>query len=262
MATPTLPVAAPREEAAAPQPSPNVSPEGAGRIEPSLAMPDPQPTPEMSRQRAELRERLSRSASPVLPRAPAAAAPAVTPDKPAEASPERRPLSVRSFATAIQNRGAPLEPQAPAVPAKPPVADAPITASAPPVAPVPSAATREEPAGASMPEPSLEDFLSAELDSELSRDEAPLVVAEKAISERQDEAGPALAPPLVEPAHPPATAAPGASAEIGPDTNRDRRHSPATGEAAAPARKLTLEEEMERLLGDFSFGESDRRDRG
>ncbi|NDV85198.1 hypothetical protein GTW51_00610 [Aurantimonas aggregata] len=257
MATPTLP-AAQREEAAARQPTPAASSQSTGRIEPSLAMPDPQPTPDMSRQRAELRERLSRSPSTSLPRAPAASAPVVTLDKPAEAALERRPLSVRSFATAIQNRGAPLDVQAPVAPPKPAIA--PPVAAAPPVVPVQPAASRDEPAGVATQEPSLEDFLSAELDLELSRDDAPEVSSDAATPSRPEaDNGPASAPQLTEPVPQPISAA---TTTVEPAPEPKRQSTPPAANAESPARKLTLEEEMERLLGDFSFGESDRRDRG
>ncbi|UIJ73512.1 flagellar biosynthetic protein FliO [Aurantimonas sp. HBX-1] len=256
MATPTLPVPAPREESNPPQPS--SPPRSAGRIEPSLTVPEPHPAPDMSPQRAELRDRLNRAAQE-LPRAPAVAAPAATPDRPAEAAPERRPLSVRSFATAIQNRGAAPEPQAPAAPPKPPVVAAPVAAPAPPAPPAPP---QQPPAAAPAPEPSLEDFLSAELDSELSREEAPQASPDRVEEpERQQAPDPAVRSGAAESARP-APAVQETTSPRAPEPSLDTPPSAGGDKAPDPARKLTLEEEMERLLGDFSFGESERRDRG
>lgn len=134
---------------------------------------------------------------------------------------EKRPLSVRSFATVIQARKASYEP---AMPAPPPVPagqrqrDPDLVVPAAVAATVPAAI---DPASAST---SLEDFLSAELDS--SFDDGDWLT----------DAGQPV-PPEAETRRPEVEAAPVVTVD----------------KADTPPRSLTLEEEMERLLGDFDF---------
>jgi hypothetical protein len=249
MATPTLPAVG-LKDAAAPSPAAQKAPPRpleAGRVEPSLSMPDARPqAPDMARQRAEIRDRLNR-------------APAPAPDKETESPPERRPLSVRSFATAIQNRGSAPEQRPPA----PPKAEPAVAAGS-------ATTAREEPifdaaAAAPKPEPSLQDFLSAELDSELSRNEAPFAADAEAESRPARQAAvtaPVAAPdPEAEQETPP-PAPETRAGTIVPEPDRAAPPAAPTPASAEPARKLTLEEEMERLLGDFSFGDSEQRSRG
>jgi flagellar protein FliO/FliZ len=250
MATPTLPVPGPKD-AAAPSPTAQRAPsrpqQASDRVEPSLTMPDPRPqAPDMARQRAEIRDRLNRTPAPAL-------------DKTTESSPERRPLSVRSFATAIQNRGSGPE-QRPPAPAK---AEPAVAVGFPTTA-------REEPnfgaaAAAPKAEPSLQDFLSAELDSELSRDDAPFAADVEAENPPAKQA--AVTAPDVAPDPEPEQNSPAPAPETRAETTVPKLDPAAlaaapTAASAEPARKLTLEEEMERLLGDFSFGDSEQRSRG
>ena len=260
LATPTLPVAAPKDVAVAAPATPQApasSQQDGGRVEPSLTMPEARPTttaPDMTRQRAEIRDRLNRA--PASDVARTQNAPAAETDKAAGTPPERRPLSVRSFATAIQNRGATLEPRAPAVPPIPPIAASPVAPTREETAPGASAA-------APTAEPSLQDFLSAELDAELSRDETfPVARAsdDRVAAQRPTNgAGASMSP---EPERQSGSPAPVTHPSIAAEPDRASLPAAASKPLEEPARKLTLEEEMERLLGDFSFGDNEQRNRG
>nr|WP_232845673.1 hypothetical protein [Aurantimonas marina] len=263
------------------------APSDSGRREPSLAVPEPRPAltnSEAEQPRANLRAQMNRAQSPALDRVQDATAPAIAVDAVDAADrrdPPRQPLSVRSFATAIQNRKAPPEmPQ----PASKPVAtttqnDANPSHSSPdqrdrqPSGPPatglrsPSSsqteATSKHP---SVPEadPSLEDFLSAEIDADFGNDaffadkpdevdpgaDAPRGATQLETSRSQPvPATAAEAPRPLAPA--PAASSVGNGIPPQPDTP--------SRNAAAPV-PLTLEEEMERLLGDFNFGDdSDRK---
>ncbi|MEC5291712.1 hypothetical protein VSX64_13735 [Aurantimonas sp. C2-6-R+9] len=260
-----------------------------GRREPSLAVPDVQRDPMASKAeqpRADLRAQMNRAQSPTLERVQDATAPAIAVDAVDRRDPPRQPLSVRSFATAIQNRKAPPEMPQPA----PKAAEATIPQdnantslagpdqrdrqrSGPPAAggsSTSSSQTEAAPKRPSVPdaEPSLEDFLSAEMDADFGNDAffadkpddgdpgadaprgAPPVEASRS---EPDPATATEAPRVVAPA-PPASSTGGDTpprSAVQPDT------PPRTAAAPVP---LTLEEEMERLLGDFNFGDdSDRK---
>lgn len=138
-----------------------------------------------------------------------------------EETAEKRPLSVRSFATSIQTRKPSFEPTAPApLPAPPPPTDSEPGVSAP--------ASGDGPATGG----GVEDLRSAELDS--------------------DRAGVNL------------------SSIAGPETAKapepvplpDRQPVPAVKADAKEPWALTLEEEMDRLLGDFDFETSGSKKNG
>ena len=158
---------------------------------------------------------------------PAAAEPATPAESasPVEATPDRKPLEVRSFAAAIQAGGRPM-----AAPVQVPVRTAPVPVSRPaePVkiaaaaAPIAVAAPEKAAATGDDAFAGLDDFLSAELDFGLDD-----------VHWNDEPASPA------------------------PEVRVDEP-SPAEKEAEKPARALSLEEEMERLLGDFNFETSDR----
>ena len=282
--------------------------------------------------RLELRQTMNRAQSPSIGSVrDASTSAAATPPR------EPRPLSVRSFATAIQNRKAPAEmpqptgdrerdrepaPEAPQaarpVPATPVAPASPATAEEPremrnpaparqpapavsapaaphtvfrvaPDCPEPAETARQDahPEVASRSEPSLEDFLSAELDSDFGDDsffraheaaepedskikplswdhrparESGAETPRETQHQAEEPVHPAAeAAPVVEPEprEQPAPAAPSRSAprivaEREASRSFDRR--PAGTREASRSQRLTLEEEMERLLGDFSFG--------
>lgn len=260
-----------------------------GRREPSLAVPDVQREPtssEAEQPRADLRAQMNRAQSPALDRVQDATAPAIAVDAADRRDPPRQPLSVRSFATAIQNRKAPPEMPQPA----PRAADAPTPQhdanpsrsgpnqrdrqpSGPPAAGVRSASSSQTEAAAKLPsvpeaDPSLEDFLSAEIDADFGNDaffadkpddvdpgaDAPSGAPQLGAARSQPTSATAAeAPRVVAPAPTAPSAGNGAPprAAYQPDTP--------SRTTAAPV-PLTLEEEMERLLGDFNFGDdSDRK---
>ncbi|MEF2550616.1 hypothetical protein VQ042_04455 [Aurantimonas sp. A2-1-M11] len=339
MATPTA-VRAPEADTTSQDAANNSAP--TGRIEPRFAAARSQPgrpDPDAEMARADLRAQINRSQSPEFSRVQDATAPAVAvspADVPVAA---RQPLSVRSFATAIQQRKAPPEMPPAAAPRPRPASDAPTPGAAtaaatsvgpsrtPPPAPEPRIAPTGDPTPApvatrdSLPEPaapepraektppieaeradpSLEDFLSAELDTDFGDDESEDIVApgssaapaatNTAAPRPDDPAAPRDIPrvelssrpvgssvwpefpkaeaaqpspvpaptieaPRREPMTPPAPASDDAAVETteaqGAETQD--KAAPATADAP-PERRLTLEEEMERLLGDFSLGE-------
>ena len=319
------PAARSAQEAAVPDATPE-----AARAEPAA--------PNSEGARLELRQTMNRAQSPSIGSVrDASISAAATPPR------EPQPLSVRSFATAIQNRKAPAEMPQPAgnreparedpqaaraepartsAPTPRPAAEearatrspAPATQPAPapavsaPTAPLsvsPAAPEKPEPAEPvgqeaqpelpSRSEPSLEDFLSAELDSDfgddsffltpeatepeagkikpLSWDHRPARESEaETVRETQHQVeeqvrpaadvAPAVEPePREEPASSAASrSAPRILAEREASRTFDRR--PAGTREASRSQRLTLEEEMERLLGDFSFGGDGNRKSG
>jgi hypothetical protein len=194
---------------------------------------------------------------------------------------ERRPLSVRSFASAIQGRQAATESAAAVSRPEARVAMPPV----PTEAPAPAAILDETPSAQfvtpvtasaqAMPslqpatswddeEDDLEDFLSAQLDDDLGED----IWNAKEAPEVDPPTPPIIAPAIV--AAPVAAAASAAVAPTVAPPAQARRDPPSLGAApiaepvrneAAPRRQLTLEEEMERLLGDFDLETADRRSR-
>jgi len=357
MATPTA-ARAPNIGAAAAQQDMAAGPAPASRVEPRFAAARSQPepsAPDTETARMQLRAQMNRSQSPEFSRVQDATAPAIAVE-PADAPvAARQPLSVRSFASAIQQRKAPAEMPPPATPATPaptprpaPVAPASAApASAPgrgaataaaavsaapsvasaapePEAPKPEVTPAEKPEAPAAPaassakvpaieaertDPSLEDFLSAELDTDFGDDDgdehvapprdnapapavdvpgtgqperapeardvpqvdatsrsvgastwpqAPTPVVAKAEDAKPSSApAPSIDAPSREPAASPRPMPEPAPVE--PETRAGREtpddsapDAPATGDQA-PERRLTLEEEMERLLGDFSF---------
>ncbi|WP_040325460.1 flagellar biosynthetic protein FliO [Aurantimonas manganoxydans] len=363
MATPTA-TRAPDSGPATAQQDTAAGPAPASRVEPRFAAARSQSEPstaDSETARTQLRAQMNRSQSPEFSRVQDATAPAIAVE-PADAPvAARQPLSVRSFASAIQQRKAPAEMPPPATPATPaptprPAAAAPApaasasaapasalgrgaataatasaasaaTSSAPPApepdAPKPEATPAAKPeapaAPASAPakapaieaertDPSLEDFLSAELDTDFGdddgdeevappRDDAPAPEVDVPVTGRPERApesrdvpkvdatspslgasawpqaptpvvarsedakpSPAPAPSIDAPSREPA-ASPRPMPEpvqVEPETRADREtpddlapDAPAGDQA--PGRRLTLEEEMERLLGDFSF---------
>ena len=359
MATPTAtrapdigPATAQQDTAAGPAPASRVEP----RFAAARSQPEPS-TPESETARTQLRAQMNRSQSPEFSRVQDATAPAIAVEPADYPVAARQPLSVRSFASAIQQRKAPPEMPPPATPATPaptprPAPAAPASAApasvpgrgaataatasaasaAPSVAspapepetPKPEATPAAKPdapaAAASAPakapaieaeraDPSLEDFLSAELDTDFGdddgdedvappRDNAPAPAVDVPVTGRPERApesrdvpkvdatsrsfgastwpqaptpvvakaedakpSPAPAPSIDAPSREPA-ASPRPMPEparVEPETRADREtpddsapDAPATGDQA-PERRLTLEEEMERLLGDFSF---------
>lgn len=359
MATPTAtrapdigPATAQQDTAAGPAPASRVEP----RFAAARSQPEPS-TPDSETARTQLRAQMNRSQSPEFSRVQDATAPAIAVE-PADAPvAARQPLSVRSFASAIQQRKAPPEMPPPATPATPaptprpapaaPASAAPasasgrgaataatasaaaaapsFTSSAPepetpkpevtppakpeaPAAPA-SAAAKASTIEAERADPSLEDFLSAELDTDFGDDDgdedvapprgsvpaptvdvpvtsrperapesrdvpkvdatsrssgastwpqAPTPVVAKAEDAKPSSApAPSIDAPSREPAASPRPMP--EPARVEPETRADRDtadesapDAPATGDQA-PERRLTLEEEMERLLGDFSF---------
>lgn len=212
---------------AAPEPKPAAGGDGAGGPDAERigGAPEASSTPEAERP------------------APAAAGPAAEDEAP-------RPLSVRSFATAIQSMKPSYEPPAaPAAPVAPAQGQAPaarVEAPAPrplpafvkqsiPSVPAPAATRASEPARPAENEDatSLEDFLSAELDSDFGE-----------VRWNDEPAASAAPVPRVDPP----VERPGAPEVRAEEPRRDE-----------PNRALSLEEEMERLLGDFDFEVSDRR---
>ncbi|BDA85086.1 hypothetical protein Sa4125_26280 [Aureimonas sp. SA4125] len=189
---------------------------------------------------------------------------------PEVAPPEKKPLEVRSFAASIQaggrvTQGAPTpvdrtpssvqppdrspadEPTPAAAPRRPLVEPAAPVASSPvaPVASAPAARVAAEPAkgndGADDDFAGLEDFLSAELDFGLDdvhwNDEPEGAAPEVRVDE------------------------PKSTTDSKPADSKPADSKSADSEAESEAKKpraLTLEEEMERLLGDFNFETSDR----
>jgi hypothetical protein len=155
------------------------------------------------------------------------------PPAPAEASPDRKPLEVRSFAAAIQAGPRAMPAPSPDRSAKAPAPPSPVepnrAAVIAPIAPM-APMTVQEPEKAAAPAEDafagLDDFLSAELDFGLDD------------VHWNDE---------------PANAAP----EVRVDEPKAAEPAPAPAPDKAP-RVLSLEEEMERLLGDFNFETSDR----
>lgn len=265
-----------------------------GRREPSLAVPDVQREPMASKAeqpRADLRAQMNLAQSPTLERVQDATAPAIAVDAVDRRDPPRQPLSVRSFATAIQNRKAPPEMPQPAPKAAEATtpqdnANTSLTGldqrdwqrSRPPAAGGSSTSSSQTEAAPNRPsvphaEPSLEDFLSAEMDADFGND---AFFADKTDDVDRSANAPRGAPPVEasrsEPA--PATATPATATEeprvvaptppassAGNGTPPRSAPQPDTPPrtAAAPV-PLTLEEEMERLLGDFNFGDdSDRK---
>ncbi len=355
MATPTAtrapdigPATAQQDTAAGPAPASRVEP----RFAAARSQPEPS-TPDSETARTQLRAQMNRSQSPEFSRVQDATAPAIAVE-PADAPvAARQPLSVRSFASAIQQRKAPPEMPPPATPATPAPTPRPAPASAAPAsapgrgaataatasvaaapsvaspapepeAPKPEATPAAKPdapaASASAPakapaieaeraDPSLEDFLSAELDTDFGDDDgdedvapprgnAPAPAVDVPVTDRPERTpesrdvpkvdatsrspgastwpqaptpvvakaedakpSPAPAPSIDAPSREPA-ASPRPMPEparVEPETRADREtpddsapDAPATGDQA-PERRLTLEEEMERLLGDFSF---------
>ncbi|MCC4296410.1 flagellar biosynthetic protein FliO [Aurantimonas coralicida] len=354
MATPTA-MRAPDIGPATAQQDTASGPAPASRVEPRFAAARSQPepsAPDSETARTQLRAQMNRSQSPEFSRVQDATAPAIAVEPADSPVAARQPLSVRSFASAIQQRKAPPEMPPPATPATPaptprPAPAAPASAapaSAPgrgaataasaapsvaspapePEAPKPevtpaakpeaSAAPASEPAKAPAIEaeradPSLEDFLSAELDTDFGDDDGdedvapprgnvPAPAVDVPVTGRPERApesrdvpkvdatsrspgastwpqaptpvvakaedakpSPAPAPSIDAPSREPA-ASPRPMPEparVEPETRADRDtadesapDAPATGDQA-PERRLTLEEEMERLLGDFSF---------
>ena len=351
MATPTAmrapdigPATAQQDTAAGPAPASRVEPRfAAARSQPEPSAPDSETA------RTQLRAQMNRSQSPEFSRVQDATAPAIAVE-PADAPvAARRPLSVRSFASAIQQRKAPPEMPPPAAPASPapmhrPAPAAPASAAPAPAAPASApgrvgAATATASAASAAPsvaspapkpdapaasasapakapaieaeraDPSLEDFLSAELDTDFGdddgdedvappRDNAPAPAVDVPVTGRPERApesrdvpkvdatsrspgastwpqaptpvvakaedakpSPAPAPSIDAPSREPA-ASPRPMPEparVEPETrggsatpDDSAPDAPATGDQA-PERRLTLEEEMERLLGDFSF---------
>ncbi len=355
MATPTAtrapdigPATAQQDTAAGPAPASRVEP----RFAAARSQPEPS-TPDSETARTQLRAQMNRSQSPEFSRVQDATAPAIAVE-PADAPvAARQPLSVRSFASAIQQRKAPPEMPPPATPATPAPTPRPAPASAAPAsapgrgaataatasvaaapsvaspapepeAPKPEATAAAKPDAPAAPasaspkapaieaeraDPSLEDFLSAELDTDFGdddgdedvappRDNAPAPAVDVSLTGRPERApesrdvpkvdatsrspgastwpqaptpvvakaedakpSPAPAPSIDAPSREPA-ASPRPMPEparVEPETRADREtpddsapDAPATGDQA-PERRLTLEEEMERLLGDFSF---------
>ncbi|MEX6508983.1 hypothetical protein [Jiella sp. M17.18] len=183
-ATPTL-APQPREDASdrAPKGGESAAPGGSARREPadsrrepSLTMPEPKPQPpiapaadEQGSERAALREQMNRSQSALGAHVgDATAAPVETGSGRVQPQP-RRPLSVKSFAMAIQNRGTPA------------ASTEPQEAKAPP------AQVHSSQSATAANEPSLEDFLSAQLDSDFS---------DAAFFDPDRQAGPSLSPSL------------------------------------------------------------------
>lgn len=250
-----------------------------GRREPSLTVPEPANS-EAEQPRAELRAQMNRSQSRSLERVQDATAPAIAVDAPDRRDPPRQPLSVRSFATAIQNRKAPPEMPQPAPKtteattaqndAKPSHNSTdqrdrqPSGPAAAGVRSPSSSQTEATPKPPSVPkaDPSLEDFLSAEMDADFGN-EAFFADGPGEVDQGPD--APRAATPLETRSPPaPVTAAeaprpvapPPAAPSVGngtPPRSTPRTETPSR--IAATPVPLTLEEEMERLLGDFDFGD-------
>ncbi|KQT53260.1 hypothetical protein ASG43_18740 [Aureimonas sp. Leaf454] len=219
---------------------------------------------------------------------PVSAAPSRAPqDVPTIDPGDRRPLSVRSFASVIQGRqssgdqpAAAVTPTPPrvepaigvpamGVPAVPPVSSEPpvisrpasggqlvkpVTATAHPLPSVQPATSWED-----EEEEDLGDFLSAQLDDELGGDiwnskEAPVAGAAAA---SKTTSAPVVRPPeaSAQPAPPP----PSSPVEPIPVAAPVAAKADPLLSAPPPRRQLTLEEEMERLLGDFDIETADRR---
>ncbi|MCB8838147.1 flagellar biosynthetic protein FliO [Aurantimonas sp. VKM B-3413] len=242
-ATPTLPpqrreqeetIQAPAraEEQEPARSSANGLPADAERIEPELPMPPLSAAPsaapvaeDQPAERAQLRDAMNRAQNAENARVQDATVTAAALDRPNEPAPARKPLSVKSFAMAIQNRTAPQEmPQPPrGVPTSRQFAGAgaqggetvpetkprpaavvrnpyasplasPLARAAAPAAPAAAAAA----AAAADAEPSLEDFLSAELDSDFGNDKyfseqatrEPPVTERPTLSDREPESAP------------------------------------------------------------------------
>ncbi|WP_152048444.1 flagellar biosynthetic protein FliO [Aureimonas psammosilenae] len=161
---------------------------------------------------------------------------------------DKRPLAVRSFATAIQSRRTNFEPSrgVPSAPERPSpsIPQAPVPpAVQPPVPPVMPAAvpavplppSPERPQALRPQELSLEEELSQKLNSNFDSLDWPEEEVPTAPPVRQSE--PVSTPPQTMPA----------AAPLQPVQQ--------VVQAKAPERPLTLEEEMERLLNDFDLGE-------
>lgn len=203
-------------------------------IEPSEPIPPVEPVPPVEPARSREVPATARSAFPYRTFPPAEARPR-QPQPAAETAEEdeRRPLSVRSFATVIQSRRQNFEPMRPG-----PAGDQ-RSGIMPSEAPAP---TRSEQAqGPKAPETSpnpiddesnLDEVLTRELDSGFGSFDwtgDPRETSRKTA-------------PVPEPKSAPAPPAPPVQAQA----------------PAKPERQLTLEEEMERLLGDFDFSRTRR----
>ncbi len=276
----------PASESAAARPASPAS----SRREPSLAVPDVQREPmasEAEQPRADLRAQMNRAQSPALEPVQDATAPAIAVDAADRRDSPRQPLSVRSFATAIQNRKAPPErpqPTPKAAEAATPQNNANATRigpderdrqpSGPSAAGVRSTSSSQTEAALKQPSvpedagSSLEELLSAEIDSDFGNDaffadepdevdsgaDTPRAAPQVGASRSRPATPTAVEAPRVAPPAPPAS-----SAGNGTPLRSDPQPETPPRTTAAPV-PLTLEEEMERLLGDFNFGdESDRK---
>ncbi|KQT57416.1 hypothetical protein ASG54_12685 [Aureimonas sp. Leaf460] len=266
MATPTLPAkpapAAAELEAKAKRNEPNRTNDVEDEIEAAKPVGD-EPSPEevlarlLAKAKEPVRSPVEQNAAPSIerpqpaPQAPAQPAPVAPPTPRVESGPaapsvaapdagDRRPLAVRSFASAIQGRQSAPETSVPAPATR---REPEVVLPVPPVPPTPSSPAREATLAAAAPtrqpattwedeEDDLEDFLSAQLNDQLGED----IWATKEGTEA----------PVVQPEKPPAPPKPVESAAPTPPPAK---------------RPLTLEEEMERLLGDFDLETSDRRNR-
>lgn len=260
-----------------PQEAPNIE------AEEPVAPEEPRRTAQEDRERAMLRRSMNQAQASNLSSVSDASIPAAALDP--EDGRARRPLSVRSFATAIQNRKAPPEMPQPQRPdreaissnqdqgaARPSSVPAPYAAGSLAVHPgrenrstVPERAEPPQPRD----EPSLEEFLTVENDrSEAESGNASGSEEPSDIQFPTPEEQPA---PTVEPEQKedsfgyrsdrPTAPEPQrsffgslrASGDVGGSPHSDSQ------ERQSEPRRLTLEEEMEKLLGDFRLEEERRR---
>ncbi|WP_102959137.1 flagellar biosynthetic protein FliO [Mangrovicella endophytica] len=233
MATPTLPARPQADTPVAPSAPASAGPTTVRRDPPAVAMPV-FPTMRTAPSEASPPPATAAAAAPGSPLAPEQPAPAVgirpfvpqaAPAIPVDRDAEgRQPLSVRSFASTIQNRRSTFEPAAPAEDPRASVA-APAVAAAVPVAAIPVAAQPAlQPQLQSAPneasaEPSLEDILSAELDADSNIRAAENSDLDEAPSPAAGDLGFAPSSPLPE---------------------------------AKPPVAMSLEQEMEQFLSEFS----------
>ncbi|WP_370195423.1 MULTISPECIES: hypothetical protein [Aurantimonas] len=155
MATPTAtrapdigPATAQQDTAAGPAPGSRVEP----RFAAARSQPEPS-TPDSETARTQLRAQMNRSQSPEFSRVQDATAPAIAVEPADSPVAARQPLSVRSFASAIQQRKAPPEMPPPATPATP--APTPRPASAAPASATGRGAATAATASAASPAPSV-----------------------------------------------------------------------------------------------------------